>query len=536
MKTSNYIIYLYIPETDEYYLVHGYTGAVDKVEPEIVKYLAEQADPAHTFHIKDLEMVRETLKGRELQGISENSIDTLKQRGYLTDMTTAEERYYVAHLADFLHRKKVSTTQPGMMFIPSYECNLRCPYCFEADTRVQLGKMKVLQNIMTTEMVDAAYKSFDILVKNRFPDHPEYAARLKHSVTLYGGEPLMLETLPVVEYMLEVGLNRGYRFGAITNAVDLHHFTHLLGPEKINFLQITLDGTKDVHDRTRIGPRHKKGTYDRIISNIRLALEARATVSVRFHVDFKNVGRTQELEQDLKDEGFNQYDNFQMYTYPIHKYHNGVEEPVYPLMGVHHMRKALDPIYDNLIQIQPSVKKTGAESENGKKLNVSVPDEGVGRKLKSYVQGKLMGLYSSNMEPCGATTGLYIFDPFWKIYTCWDSVGIPGHETGRYSHEGPALNHRNDDWLKRSPGTIKECTECKYAFFHFGGCASLPVGVRGTIFGPACYQFEDNFIYSGQKLFRNGVEELLKKEMPQANPAEAVTPEMIGAGTEMMLA
>lgn len=507
MKTSNYVIYVHVPETDEYYLVHGYSGAVDKVSPEVVQYMLDHADPNHTWHTKDQEIVRETLRGRELGEPSAGALGTLKSRGYLTDMSSAEERRYVERLTGFLHDKKVAGTPPGFMFIPTYECNLRCPYCFETETRVELGKLKVLQNVMFPEMVDAAYKCMDMLVAGRFPGRAEEKQR-GGKITLYGGEPLTLETLPIVEYIFEEGVKRGYNFSAITNGVDLHHFLHLLGPGKIDFLQITLDGPKEIHNRKRIGPRYKGGTYDRIVENIKLALATGVHVSVRFHVDFNNIARTKELADDLKRENLHEHKNFTLYTYPIHMFHRGVETPTYPLMGLHHMHAEVGRMSKAFLAEQEAQAAASPEPKKRelKVLNVRMPDDGIRSKLKSYLGGQLAGLFGGGIEPCAATTGLYIFDPFWKIYSCWDNVGMAGHETGTYSPDGPVLNDMHHDWLSRSPATIEECKDCKYALFHFGGCASLPIGSKGTIFAPACYDFQDNFIHGARKFLRQGLD------------------------------
>lgn len=528
MKTSNYVIYIHVPETDEYYLVHGYSGAVDKVSPSLVSYLIDRADPNHTWHIKDMESVRETLLGRALIEPTPDSVEMLKSRGYLTGMSSPEERLYVERLAGFLHRKKLESTPPGFMFVPSYECNLRCPYCFETDTRVQLGKLKVLQNVMTQEMVDAAYKCMDMIDGERFAGRPERMPK-RRSITLYGGEPLALENLGVVEYIVKKGLERGYGFSAITNGVDLHDFMHLLGPGKISFLQITLDGPKAIHDRKRIGPRHKGGTFDRIVENIKRALETGVSISCRYHVDFNNVSCTKELAEQLKREKLHEHENFTLYTYPIHMFHRGTERPEYPLMAIHDMHKELGKITEEAAAERQALAARAAETGETvdesllKGLRLQIPDDGIGGKIKAYLGGKLMGLFNSSMEPCGATTGLYIFDPFWKIYTCWDSVGMPGHQTGSYSADGPVLNDLNRQWLDRSPATIEQCKDCKYAFMHFGGCASLPVSVKGTLFEPACYDFQDNFIYAAQKFFRHGLERAMENTTTPAFMQEAGT-------------
>ncbi|HLG15729.1 MAG TPA: radical SAM protein [Blastocatellia bacterium] len=514
MKTSNYVIYFHIPETDEFYLVHGYTGAVDLASPEAIGYLLDRVDPSHTWHTKDLGIVREAIEGRTLGPISDDTIDMLKSRGYLTEMSSAEELRYVEKLAGFLHNRNIKHSRPNFMIVPVYECNLRCPYCFETDTRVELGKLKILQNVMTEKMVDAAFTSMDVILKQR--SGPEGAE--KAYITLYGGEPLMLETLPMVEYIVRKGLDENYRFGAITNAVDLDHFLHLLGPEKIGFLQITLDGPREAHNKKRIGPRHRQGTYDRIIANMKSALKTGVRISVRFHVDYTNISQVKELIDDLENEGFQQSENFDVYTYPIHGFHRGKSTPQYPLMAIHQMQRELNPVLPGLPTLgQRGSEYTGRDSEggNGRKLKVMVSDEGIQSKLRAYVKDKLPGLYANGMEPCAATIGLYIFDSLWRIYTCWDTVGIAGHETGTYSPGGPVLNTMNDDWLQRSPATIDECKQCKYAFFHFGGCASLPIGADKSIFAPACYEFQDNFLYAGQSFFRRGLDDVLQMSGPE---------------------
>ena len=526
MKASNYVIYTHVPETDEYFLVHGYTGAVDQVSPQVMQFMLDNADSTHTWHTKDMDVVRESLQHKELESISSDSVDMLKGRGYLTEMSSVEERLYVERLAGFLHKKRVANVAPSFMFVPSYECNLRCPYCFEADTRVQLGKLKVLQNVMTEKMVDAAYKCMDDLISERFAGRSAPPSG-KNAITLYGGEPLTLETLPIIEYILEKGLERGYVFGAITNAVDLHHYLHLLGPGKIEFLQITLDGPKEIHNRKRIGPRYKQGTYDIIVKNIKLALETGTNISVRYHVDFNNVRTTKDLAEDLKREGLDQVKNFSMYTYPIHMFHQGLDTPVFPQMAIHNMHKELIKLSNESLANNRSLAAQDARPAEGEHrprvLKVLMPDEGIESKLKAYMKGQVAGLFNANMEPCAATTGLYIFDPFGKIYSCWDSVGMAGHETGTYSEEGAVLNGLNSGWLSRSPATIEECKDCKYALFHFGGCASLPVGSKGTIFAPACYDFQDNFIYIAQKFFRAGLKGALQRETAPIAIQEAST-------------
>jgi radical SAM protein with 4Fe4S-binding SPASM domain len=207
-------------------------------------------------------------------------------------------------------------------------------------------------------------------------------------------------------------------------------------------------------------------------------------------------------------------------------FHKGEESPKYPIMAIHDMHRELSKISEAAAaerQARAAAEPGEADDPTQKALLIQAPDDGIKSKLKAYLAGKLMGLFNSGMEPCSATTGLYIFDPYWKIYTCWDSVGMLGHQTGSYSEEGPVLNSLNAQWLDRSPATIEQCKDCKYALLHFGGCASLPVSCRGTLFAPACYDFQDNFIYVAQKFFRQGLEKALEQPTLPAVMQEAST-------------
>lgn len=115
MRTSGYIICIKMPDCDKYILVHGYSGAVDIVHEDIVKFL--KANEGRN---------KNKLINKEL--ISVNTIKLLNERGYLTDKTLKEEKKYIKKIGKVLHRLYDSKI-PGILFIPTYECNLRCFYC-----------------------------------------------------------------------------------------------------------------------------------------------------------------------------------------------------------------------------------------------------------------------------------------------------------------------------------------------------------------------------------------------------------------------
>lgn len=48
-RTSDYIIYVKLPETGEFLLVHGYTGAIDLVQPNVVEFLKHSQEKLYVY-------------------------------------------------------------------------------------------------------------------------------------------------------------------------------------------------------------------------------------------------------------------------------------------------------------------------------------------------------------------------------------------------------------------------------------------------------------------------------------------------------
>ena len=237
LRVSSYMIPVKLEQEEGMYmLIHGYTGAMDIVSENLLN------------EIKSVETKN---------SFAQPMIEQLLKRGYLTTKTQEEEYAYVARIAKALHQKSL-IMNTSFTWIVSYNCNFRCPYCFE-NRETKNGKKKIA---FTKELVDIAYKAQDFI-------QPRKELR-KNSITLYGGEPLLAENKEVVNYIVEEGKKRGYTFEAITNGYELDQFLNLLTPDGINRLQITIDGPKEIHDQRRIHYRDG-GTFDKIIENLQLA-------------------------------------------------------------------------------------------------------------------------------------------------------------------------------------------------------------------------------------------------------------------------
>jgi uncharacterized protein len=110
MRVSDYFVQ--VPLEQEFHLLfHTYTGAVDVVSQETVSFLNDFSN--------------------SVDGGDAKAVALLKQRGYLTDRTPQEEEEFVARLGALLHERAKSQRPHSFMIIPTYNCNLRCPYCYE---------------------------------------------------------------------------------------------------------------------------------------------------------------------------------------------------------------------------------------------------------------------------------------------------------------------------------------------------------------------------------------------------------------------
>ena len=172
-RLSSYAISIELEsEPDDSLLIHGYTGAIDLIDKSIVRFLIENP-----------------YFDRAVLPCEESTKDTLEKRGYITLQTEDEEKEYFKRLATALFRKE-SMLRKGFTFLITYDCNFRCPYCFEKDIQKD-------GTAFTKEMVDKAYQA----ILQIAPDE-----RLRsRSITLYGGEPLLKRNKNIISYIIEQG-------------------------------------------------------------------------------------------------------------------------------------------------------------------------------------------------------------------------------------------------------------------------------------------------------------------------------------------
>lgn len=475
LRTSSYTIYVDLPGNDEeMLLVHGYTGAYDKVKRHVGAYLRslEAGKPHKPLHG---EWSPEEEPAGSVQAPSDGAIQKLKKRGYLTQMTTEEEESFFTKAAAQRHLRAIHQA-PAYILMPTYDCNLRCSYCFQDHMRSDPSYSHLLRT-MQPEMVDRLLRGMtQIEAAHGLPA----GVTPTRNITLFGGEPLAEQSRPIIELIMRKLLEVGkVNFSAITNGTDLHAYKDLLGPGKISFLQITLDGPPAEHDKRRIYA-DGSGSFERIARNIDMVLELGVKVSLRMNIDRNNIKLLPALGDEFIKRGWPDRAGFSAYVAPIHA--QGEETIPRTTFNSWELNQAVA----ELQKVHPSVRRIGA------------PNDGLVERARMIFEHRADPVPSFKSDFCSAHTTMYILDAFGDIYACWERTGDPSIRAGHITESGEVLMNRAimEAWRSRSVTSNSVCRKCRYASYCGGGCAVLAEGQNGSLHSNHCDGFARRFRHS----------------------------------------
>ena len=402
-------------------------------------------------------------------------------RGHLTRKNESEELADMKLLAR-LHKKVYGSSIIGLIIMPTYDCNFRCPYCFEQH---RLNKEKDwLSQTISDEIIDSVFSA----LKN-------YKSRGYNvdQCTFYGGEPLLEKNLPVVRKIAQHCRELNLKMGAITNGYDLEAYREFFEDFKFESLQITVDGVGEVNDKRRI---HKNGvgTYEKILANVELALELGIKISLRVNVGTENIHGIKALIDDLKARGFIDKEKERAAdekilreTDPKAKTKRGSFSYYFKAItnDFKHEKNILreKDILDELI-------KYGITTEEAFERESQYS---IAANLKNLFQKKNFASFAPIY--CGAELNMAIVDPFGKIFPCWDfvgkddkAVGFVDIKTGRF-----LWNFDKAKWKTRTVDIMEKCKTCPYCFICRGGCASRADFNTGNCFREDCGETKEIF-------------------------------------------
>ena len=451
MRTSTYEIFLPLIGTDEKsiegraLLINGLYGAVDVVTQEDADKIA-----AGDFAKLPLPV-----------------FERLSLRGHIT-RKTEEEEIADLRLLSRIHRAIPAWNGSFLVIMPTYDCNFRCPYCYEQH-RLKNGETW-LGSVMEDETVDAVFAAVD-----------DYKARgfAFAGCVLYGGEPFLEKNREVVRRIAGKCKARGIKIQAITNGYELESFLDCIEEYEFDSLQVTVDGVAELNDRRRL---HKDGlpTYDRILSNVGLALQRGVDVRLRVNVGRENLHGIGALVDDLKARGFigkEKDENAKAGRGHFHYFFNAAYDDVHPEKNV-----SEQAIIDELMKI-------GFTAGEASYLE---------RQYNPFAE-RLSELFRKESFPrfspvyCNVEKGQVVVDPFGKAYSCLDSVANAANSVGFVDRDrGRFLwNFNRARWRVRTADNMEPCRTCPYAFNCGGGCAFRANYEHGSYFREHCGEIRE---------------------------------------------
>lgn len=421
LRRSRYVVTVPVSD-DEYLFVNTFTGDI----------------------IQGTKEVQEILESDHPEECDEEVLSVLISCGFLTELTFKEETEYAFEKLEPI--RKLHEKNLFFILILTYECNMRCNYCFQSYV---FGRdTNWLQQRMSFEQVDAAFEAMDIL-------HPD----AEMPVHLFGGEPLLYHNYDLVQYVLEKGTSLGKSFIIVTNGLEADTFLPLLTNHDITYLQITLDGIQEIHDK-----RKKKldgtGSFCDIVHSMDQLIEAGVEIHVRVVFDHSTVNQLPALMEFFTQKGWDSTKNVSMYVTPQR----------------HHTQGGCMNFVCNL------------EEED---LDFLVEEESVRDAFWNglYPLREKLGLGIENWLPsisyCRNKKYQMWLDPFGDIYLCTDTLGDTEHAVGTYYPE-LYFNEQYYRWKKRTIFNMKSCRHCKYAMICGGGCGHYTYHEKGGILNPDC--------------------------------------------------
>ncbi|GAB4447003.1 MAG: radical SAM/SPASM domain Clo7bot peptide maturase [Bacteroidales bacterium] len=395
MKLSTYC-YLY-SNRDKYYLYSGISNAFANISYDLYQLLKKiKKSP---FYISELEteIKKSLIEAKVL-------------------VTSEEEEYYVQQKKLLRNVQNYQNSALHLTIAPTSNCNFRCPYCFEAG---------IQPKTMTDEMVDNVLQF--IKMRSRITQN-------NISITWYGGEPLLAkkqinnildfierEKITIVDHSI---ITNGYLLSEVN--IDW------LIKRKINFIQITLDGSNpELHNRKRF-LKNGKGTWDKILNNIDMLLNKTngINISLRCNIDKSNKDDYLKLKEQLairwKDKNIT----------------------IYPaILRQHFKQESLNCVYLTNKEAVDFLLETGLKEKNIK-----------------YFEFELGGCTATQLNA-------YLIGPEGELYKCWNDLGRKEKIIGYvYNNKIPNENVVIEYMTAYDSIEDKKCLKCPLFFVCDGGC------------------------------------------------------------------
>ena len=351
--------------------------------------------------------------------------EELKEEGFIVEDTMDERALYRYH---YDHLRLFSTAGVfKIIFIPSYNCNLRCPYCYEGNEKnvkkISLNEIDAIVHFMESEIQSSA-SSFPVK---------------KIIASLFGGEPLLFKK--EIEYFCEKVSELAKKY-SVNLVFDMTSNFVLVDTTTIDFLkkykvttQVSIDGPKKDHDIRRVTA-NKKGTYDIIVKNLKTALNAglKDFMTIRINIDANNIDDVEPVFNEMLNYSNDVY--FGVLT-QYRGYNDGYENQCIEEKDVsEELSRKIDILY--------------------KKYNLPIPQR-FGRKAPCSLNSEKKFIVDCNLD----------------VYKCDLLINKKECTIGKLNLDGSLeLNSGFYKQMVHSPFNFTKCYDCKFLPLCSAGCVA----------------------------------------------------------------
>lgn len=405
--------------------------------------------------------VAEAMETGRCDILDTSTLSYLASRGYVVTEGELEEAAYRAEY------EELRDIPPSMMLyyiLPTIYCNFSCPYCFQ-------------QNLMQSPAYMSSGTLGRVLNVIREMESVRQAGQARSLLTIMGGEVFYAEDRPEIRSFIET-----VRESADAGNIDVLYYSNgdclqtyfdVLSHASLN---LTIDGTREVHDRRRCR-KDGTGTYDKIVGNALRFIRDRkpgCRLYIRMNVDADNLTNLPHGLAALVDVGM--FDNPDVYWYPA-------------LIVAH----AGQLSYPHFSRSQDVVREA---------LHVSLSDS---RLFRSAVFNRFRGVQFVLDLLLGCAPGKYpqyyrchsnyngiSFDRSGNAYPCHACLDKPAEGVTEWLAAKDIIGSTVfREWRRRDVYATGECQTCPGKYICLGGCPRECLEHNGSIFRPRCYPYRE---------------------------------------------